>query len=89
VISSLKCQHIFVASIGIALGAATLEPAAAVTVEVARQCQALTSAAYPPRELGNPAAGSAKGGGRDKYNYFKKCLANGGNVEDTGAKQAK
>jgi hypothetical protein len=89
VISSLKCQRLFAASIGIALGAATPERAAAVTVEVARKCQALTSAAYPPREPGNPAAGSAKGAGRDKYNYFKKCVANGGKMDDAGAKQAK
>jgi hypothetical protein len=86
VISSLKCQCLFAASIGIALGAATLERAAAVTVEVARKCQALTDAAYPPREPGNPAAGSAKGSGRTLQAYFKKCVANGGKMDDTGAK---
>jgi hypothetical protein len=86
VISSLKCQCLFAASIGIALGAATLDRAAAVTVEVARKCQALTDAAYPPREPGNPAAGSAKGSGRTLQAYFKKCVANGGKMDDTGAK---
>src|ERR1700689_289518 len=53
-------------------------PAAAVTVEVARKCKVLTDAAFPPREPGNPAAGSAKGSGRAAQNYFEKCVANGG-----------
>jgi hypothetical protein len=72
VVSSLKCQCLFAASIGIALGAATLGRAAAVTVEVARKCQ------DPPREPGNPAAGSANGSGRAVRTYFKRCVANGG-----------
>ena len=58
--------------------------ASAVTVEVARKCQAFTSKAFPPRELGNPAAGSAKGSGLDEQSYFKRCVANGGRVDDKG-----
>jgi len=47
--------------------------ASAITMEVARECQAL-----PPREPGNPAVGSAKGSGLDQQNYFKRCVTNGG-----------
>ena len=89
VISSLKCQCVLAALIGIALGSATPERAAAVTVEIARKCQALTKAAYPPRERGNPAAGSTKGTGRDVQSYFEKCLAKGGKTDDNAATQTK
>ena len=60
--------------------------APAVTVEVARKCQGLMSKAFPPREPGNPAAGSAKGSGLDQQIYFKRCVANGGRVNDSPAK---
>jgi hypothetical protein len=50
----------------------------AITAEVAKKCQVLTSAAFPPRVPGNPAAGSAKGSGRQQNDYFKKCVASGG-----------
>jgi len=56
--------------------------ASAVTVEVARKCQALMARAYPPREPGNPAAGSEKGSGRAAQGYFNKCVANGGKMDD-------
>lgn len=54
-------------------------PASAVTAEVARKCGALMVKQFPPREPGNPAAGSAKGTGRDQQAFFNKCVANGGN----------
>ena len=54
----------------------------AITAEVARKCNALTAKQFPPREPGNPAAGSAKGSGRDQYAYFNKCVANGGKMDD-------
>jgi hypothetical protein len=70
-----------------------LEPAsnraAAVTVEVARKCKLLTDTAFPPREPGNPAAGSAKGSGRAAQDYFRKCVANGGTMDGTASKPAK
>ena len=50
----------------------------AITAEVAKKCQVLTSAAFPPRVPGNPAAGSATGSGREQQDYFKKCVASGG-----------
>ena len=72
----------------IALGS-TSNRATAVTVEVAKKCEALTAKAYPPREPGNPAAGSAKGTGRNQQDYFNKCVANGGKMDDNAAKPAK
>ena len=88
-ISSLKCQCLLAASIGMAFGSAAPERAAAVTVEIARKCQAQTNTAFPPRESGNPAAGSTKGTGRDVQSYFEKCVASGGKTDDSTASQKK
>jgi hypothetical protein len=63
--------------------------AEAITVEVAKKCNALVAKQFPPRELGNPAAGSAKGSGLAERNYFKKCVDNGGNVDDSSDKTQK
>jgi hypothetical protein len=60
-------------------------PAGAVTAELAKKCQALTTKAFPPRFPGNPAAGSAKGSGRDQIEYFQKCVSNAGKVDDDSA----
>ena len=56
--------------------------ASAVTVEVAKKCSALTAKAFPPRVVGNPGAGSAKGSGRAEQAYFMKCVASGGKIAD-------
>lgn len=53
--------------------------ALAITAEVAKKCSALTAKAYPPRVMGNPAAGIQNGSYQDSRNYFNKCVANGGN----------
>jgi hypothetical protein len=50
-----------------------------ITAEVAKKCSALTAKAYPPRVVGNPAAGLQNGSYQDFRNYFNKCVANGGN----------
>jgi hypothetical protein len=60
--------------------------ASAVTAEIAKKCDALTAKAFPPRVVGNPAAGSAKGTGRSIQIYFSKCVANGGHVNHARAK---
>ena len=86
--TGLKIKCAFAALICIALGTAS-NRALAVTAEVAKQCQALTAKAYPPRQVGNPAAGSAKGTGRAEQAYFNSCVANGGKMDDGAAKQAK
>jgi hypothetical protein len=63
--------------------------ASPITVELAKKCHALTDKAFPPRVIGNPAAGSAKGSGKDEQAYFSKCVKNGGKVDDVGSKEAK
>ncbi|WP_454650451.1 hypothetical protein [Bradyrhizobium liaoningense] len=59
--------------------------ASAITAEVARACDAAVAKAFPPRQIGNPAAGSAKGTGKDQRDYFQKCVANNGKVDDMPA----
>jgi hypothetical protein len=63
--------------------------ASAVTAELARKCSELTSRAFPPRQIGNPAAGSAVGTPHDMREYFKTCVANDGNVDAGSRKDAK
>jgi len=63
--------------------------ASAVTAEVAKKCAALAAKAYPPRVPGNPAAGLAKGTAQSARDYFNKCVANRGNMDDDVPKQAK
>jgi hypothetical protein len=69
--------------------AMTLNGASAITVEVAKKCDALVAAAFPPRVPGNPAAGSAKGSGLDEQTYFNKCVANGGRPPSGDGKRQK
>jgi hypothetical protein len=76
---------VWLALIGAALVAAP-ERASAISVEVAKKCNALLAKQFPPREPGNPAAGSAKGSGADQRAFFSKCVANNGNMEDKPAK---
>ena len=82
----VKSVSVSVALICFAVGATTTG-ASAVTVELARKCSALMAKAYPPRELGNPAAGSAKGNGAAAQTYYQKCLANNGKVDDNTGSQ--
>lgn len=56
--------------------------ASAITAEVARKCSTLTAKQFPPRQPGNPAAGSVKGSRSDQRAYYEKCVANGGKMDD-------
>jgi hypothetical protein len=85
VLANLKFGSALVALLCVAIAPS----ASAVTVEVAKKCNALTAKAYPPRVVGNPAAGTAKGTGKSKQDYFSKCVANAGNVDDPSSKEAK
>jgi hypothetical protein len=85
--ANLKFGSALVALAWIAVGSMT-SSASAVTAEVAKKCDALTAKAYPPRVAGNPAAGSAKGTGQSERDYFSKCVANGGNMDDHARKRA-
>lgn len=82
---SLRLQAVLLAGILLAVGSITYR-ASAITVEVAKKCQLLTVRAFPPREPGNPAAGSEKGSAAAQRAYFNKCVANGGNVNNDGKK---
>ena len=66
------------------LAAAALLPtgANAITAEVAKKCNLLVQKQFPPRQAGNPAAGSAKGSSQDEREFFKKCVDNGGNMDN-------
>ena len=77
----VKFGSAFVGLVCIAVGCMNGR-ASAVTAEVARKCAALTVKAYPPQVPGNPAAGLAKGTVQFKRDYFNKCVANGGNMDD-------
>lgn len=55
----------------------------AVTAEVAKTCNAQLAKKFPPRVVGNPAAGSAQGTGAAQREYYKKCVESGGKVEDS------
>ena len=59
----------------------TTDTSSALSVEVARKCNALTAKVFPPRVIGNPAAGSAKGSGREERAYYKKCVASEGKMD--------
>jgi hypothetical protein len=67
----------------VALSAAlmTADSAWAISADIAKKCNALTAKNYPPREPGNPAAGSAKGSGADQKAFFDKCVSNGGKAD--------
>jgi hypothetical protein len=68
-LTDLKSGKALAALVCIGLGSMT-GSASAVTAEVAKNCAALTAKAFPPRVVGNPAAGSAKGTGQSEQSYF-------------------
>ena len=84
----IKPEFVFAALLAIAAGSMTTS-ASAITVELAKKCQALTAKAFPPRVIGNPAAGSAKGSGKDAQAYFNNCVKNDGKVDDGGSQETK
>lgn len=55
----------------------------AITAEVAKNCKMLTDKAFPLRVPGNPAAGLSHGTAQAASAYFRKCVANGGNVKSS------
>ena len=60
--------------------------AQAISVEVAKKCNVLLEKQFPPRVVGNPAAGSAKGSGQEQRAFFRKCVDNGGKIGDAPVK---
>jgi hypothetical protein len=86
VFSKVKSVSLSVALICIAGGSMTTG-ASAVTAELAKKCSGLMAKAYPPRQPGNPAAGSAKGSAAEARTYYQKCLTNNGKVDDNAGTQ--
>jgi len=66
--------------------AQTTIPASAITFKLATKCEVLTAKGFPPRVIGNLAAGSAKGSGKDAQASFNKCIKE--SEDDVGSKQA-
>jgi len=62
--------------------------ASAITADVAKKCNLLLAKQFPPRQPGNPAAGSSKGSSQDQRDYFKKCVDNGGNMDNAAPASA-
>jgi hypothetical protein len=85
VLLKLNYATAFVAMISIAGGLMT-NGSSALTVDVARKCQALIAKTYPPLVPGNPAAGRANGTAQGVRAYFNKCVANDGNMEKQAPK---
>src|ERR1700742_3978996 len=82
----VRLRLISVALLFVAAGSMT-GGASAITAELAKKCRGLTTKAFPPRVVGNPAAGSAKGSGKDAQAYFNSCVKNDGKVDDSASKE--
>ena len=80
-LANLKFKAVLVGLVCIAVAPMT-DSAFAVSATIAKKCEALTAKAFPPREIGNPAAGSAKGTGKEEQAYFRKCVANKGKMPE-------
>jgi hypothetical protein len=60
----------------------------AITADVAKNCGALATKAYPLRSPGNPAGGRINGTGADFQKYFNQCVANGGKMPEQAPTQS-
>src|SRR5262249_44725838 len=83
----VKFGSALVGLVCIAVGCMNGGALAVTDAEVAKKCAALTAKAFPPRVPGNPAAGLAKGTAQSERDYFNKCVANRGNMDDDVPKQ--
>ncbi len=86
--ANVKFWTTFITSVCIIVGP-MMDRSSAETVKVAKKCEVLTAKVFPPREVGNPAAGSAKGTGKAERDYYRKCVANGGNMNEGARKGTK
>ncbi len=77
------CKKLIGLALVLTLGAPVT--ASAVTAEVARACDAVLAKAFPPKQIGNPAAGSSRGRAKERREYYNKCVANNGKVDDVPA----
>lgn len=78
----LANAHLRLATVALILAP---QAASATSAEVARSCEALALKSFPPRQVGNPAAGISRGSVREQQDFFRKCVANGGKMENAPA----
>ncbi len=72
--SSKKClAALIVAALAMGTG---VNPAGAISVELAKKCRALALKAHPYKMPGEPGAGT----GAAEREYFNECVAKGGNM---------
>jgi hypothetical protein len=79
---AMRVIHGFAFASAVIVISSAIVPAYAIDAQVARACDALVAKAFPPRQPGNPASGSAKGNAKDQRDYFTRCVANGGKMDD-------
>ena len=84
---SIRNSAVAVAAVVFAAMSLLPADAKAISVDVAKKCNALMAKEITPRQAGNPAAGSEKGNGQASRDYFKKCVDKGGNVESSTDKK--
>lgn len=84
--AKLKSKGALISLIGVIIVPMT-GTASAIDAAVAKKCSTLMTKAFPPRKIGNPAAGSAKGTGKAQRDYFKNCVASGGNMDENPSKE--
>lgn len=56
----------------------TAQPAPAISVELAKKCRGMALQKYPYKPVGTPGKGDAQA----ERDYYKKCVANGGNMPE-------
>lgn len=56
---------------------ASMKPAPALPVELAKKCRSLALKAQPPRR-----AGTAQGTARAQRDYYRECIAKDGNMQE-------
>jgi hypothetical protein len=80
VVSMAKLAKSFSALIVLALMAylPTARPASAISAELAKKCRAMAIKAHPSPKLGSKASGADKA----QRDYFRECIAKGGNAEN-------
>ena len=85
----MRVDNGFAVASAVIVISSAIVPARAIDARVARACDALVAKAFPPRQPGNPASGSARGNAKDQRDYFSKCVANGGKVDDDASLKSK
>ena len=86
--AKLKFGAAITAVVGIAVASMT-GSASAISVEIAKKCDALAAKEFPPRVPGSPAAGSTKGDGKAQRAFYNKCVEDESKKEQDAGKPAR